>query len=330
MLVKLYSFSNEAINSIDTIDAIEVNKDVIISIDGGSTNTGISIFSIQGKEALYSLRVYNNNIGDDKLLRFKLEFKDLVLGLITKLGDNLKGIYYEEPYLGYASAVKPLYLLESTIPELKLEHKDLKCLVYHTINNKVWKRNLFMLFKDILVDDKYLDDKAKIRKCLLRHYINYKGMDKLQQDIYDSLGLGLVVVNCLESNTMDLILPKRKVSNYKYKATDVTDIVANRLNGEVDIDKLLLYIKSNYKSLGINKKVADYGKIKHLDTDKRGKRYLDVDLRVRESMLDNSMCIYFSENVDSNILLKYNLKRVKDTYGYICLLFHRCSYKNIN
>lgn len=323
MKVTVYEIQHDKrafIEGFNDLQTIQVDTPCIISVDGGTNTTGLSIITTGGSP-LYAFKLRNEHTGVHKALRFKLEFKEFCKGLIAHLLPNLKGIYYEAPFLNYTNAVKPLYVFETAIPELLIENEDFSRIPYQLVNNKVWKKHFFEHFGESVNTkiDCVNTDKVVILNCFKTKY-NYTNLDIVGQDAIDSLSMGLAV-----TLLGDKVLPKKKFSKFKYNVLEIGDLVNE--------DDPLPTIKNKIaEKIKLPKRMVLEGEVREIDLTKGKKgRFLDIDSIVYENMGDtNDLLILKGSEIDGNLLLKYNLGNTLRQRGYLVILFTRCTYKKFN
>ena len=190
------------------IDLSEICEDMALGIDCSSTCTGLGIMTLHGK-LLYSV-AFKRDKGDDFIM-YKVKLKSFLLNLFSK-NPNLKYIFYEEPFLGYAESSKVLIALHTLVQEIKYENTPkFDYIIFKEIPNQRWKK----LF---LAPDKVPSgtdaQKGHVRKKLEGMFSFF---EKLTQDEVDANAMALISTLKILTGEEDILESNKKIKVFKFK-----------------------------------------------------------------------------------------------------------------
>lgn len=296
-------------NNMDTIDIndIHINDKYVISIDGSTTVTGVSIISLT-RRPLYTL-AFEHERDIENAIHYKVKLKKELLKLILSNLDNLEYIFYEQPFIGYAQAAKNLFMLSTCIEELKFENEEqLGCLKYKDINNLKWKKQFLAPIK--CPSGTELQKKAVYDK--LKKLYPQLFTVKITQDEVDATAMGLIGVDSINNGKEEELDNKKSLRPFKYNiefiGADYDDVIFS------DIESIC----------NTPKKVLENGII----FDRIDSR-VNLDKKVYELMGsdDKLLILKFSSNTNGNLILKHNIGEIANTYDYIYMFIWRKTRK---
>ena len=148
------------------ISQIRLNEECVMSIDGSTTCSGVSILNKQGL-IMYSIAFIRDKNDGETPVQYKVRFKRELLNILTH-NTCIKQVYYEEPYWGYAESAKILMMLRTSVEELIAENEpNLNYLTLTEVNNKKWKK--YFLAPDSCPSNSELEKEAVREKLHLLH-----------------------------------------------------------------------------------------------------------------------------------------------------------------
>lgn len=282
-----------------TIDDIRIadNVDSILSIDGSTTCSGVSILDNKGL-ILYLLAFKRTD--NETPVQYKVRFKRGLYDIIYH-NKAIKNIYYEEPFFNpkYVHSAKILFMLRTSVEELIEEYSpDLNYIKLTEVSNKRWKK----LF---LAPDKCPsgteEEKAAVRKKLVSLI---PVMDDVTQDEIDATALGFTAVWQKESHKEKDLESRPKTREFKYNIEFI--------GAESDEDALedLEYIIDKYK---IPENLVNNCEMYNLP----GKgRFEDLLYRAMGDE-DKLLILAFSSGKYGNIVLSNNIGNLAKQYSTI-------------
>lgn len=194
---------------VNNIKDIRLSSDCSLGIDCSSTCTGLCIADNSGIP-LYTLAV-KRDAGDDYIL-YKVKLKNLFLNLFKNY-IQIKNVYYEEPFLGYAESSKILLALRTTIQEIKYENTPrFDYIKFKEVSNQTWKK-LFLAPAKIPAGKEA--QKLAVRKKLEEDY--FSCFSNLTQDEVDATAMTLVCTMKVLLGDEDAITSSHKIKPFKYE-----------------------------------------------------------------------------------------------------------------
>lgn len=197
------------------------NFELYMSIDGSSSNTGISL--VDGTDSLVGTAAIHRNNNED-YVEYKIRLKRILMELMENNIRVMKHIYYEEPFVGFAVATEVLMALRTTIKEIKIENSPkFDHIKFTEVNNMKWKR----IFLDPLaVPTGSHNQKLAVQKkvvqlfgsiCLEDGVNGQPGKLMFTEDECDSIGLGLACALVRRKGLEEEELKtKKKAKPFKY------------------------------------------------------------------------------------------------------------------
>lgn len=289
------------------IDDINIGERFIISVDGSTTITGVSLISLKG-EPLYTI-AFEHERDIENAVHYKVKLKREILKLIVNNIGELEYVFYEEPYIGYAQAIKNLFMLSTCIEELKFENEEeIGLLRTKDINNLKWKKQFLAPMK--CPSGTELQKKAVRDK--LEELFPHLFKVKITQDEVDATAMGIVSVNSLNGGKEEELDTKKRVRPFKYNI---------EFKGADDDAGIFTDVES-ITTAPI--KVLENGII----FDSLNSR-TSLDKKVYELMGgdDKLIILKFSSNTNGNLILKYNIGELANTYDYIYIFVWRATRK---
>ena len=126
------------LTSAEMYEVINNSADIVgLGIDGSSSNTGLGFITNKGT-LLGTGRVAKKSKEDQTEYRHKL--KDELTSLLLACKSKLTNVWYEEPFIGFASATPVLMAIKPIVKDILYENKELSSIVYKEVNNKRWKK----------------------------------------------------------------------------------------------------------------------------------------------------------------------------------------------
>ena len=186
-----------------------MTEELALSIDGSTTNSGIAIIRVADAKLLYSISAKRDQISESPV-RYKLNLKNEIIELLIK-NPQIRRIYYEEPCIGYASAVSNLFMLRTFIEELIIENEPrFNYLAHHEINNMRWKK-LFLAPEKIPLGSE--NQKTAVYNKMITAI---PCMCEVTQDEIDAYAMGFSVLTFRISGHEESELDTHKKSKFKY------------------------------------------------------------------------------------------------------------------
>lgn len=284
----------------------------LISIDGSTDCTGISVVDLETCGCVYSVALHNDCKDP---ITYKVQFKQYIEKLLAANKNHIKVTSYEEPFFGYAEASKVLMALRTTVKEVLIEKKDeFKGIFHIEVNNKRWKAKLLHPEK---CPPRSAEQKKAVRKKIESYIPDFKN---LTQDECDSYGLGYVTAVEYKKGTLGELNSKKKVKPFKFNA----EFIGFESFGEEAEDQVLNYIYGKNKEYKIPKRVLDNGfDVVYLDGT--GK----FSQRVCEEFGDDDkvLIVGFSNKKYGNIALEHNIGWLFEEFECIYAVCWRASRK---
>lgn len=286
-------------------DKVVLANKSIISIDGSTSNTGVAILRESDGALLYTIACSREN--GESPVRYKVQLKKFVESLV-KSNRTIENIYYEEPCIGYASAVSNLFMLRTFVEEMKIENEpELDYLKHMEINNMKWKSLFLAPAKCPQGTD--LQKKAVRDKLLL--YMPY--LKSVTQDEIDAIAMGFVATTKLREGTDEQLQSKKAAKPFKYNIEFI---------GAEEDDDMLQEFYDVYKG---PESLLQNG-IKLDEVPSRAK----FDKRIYELMGqdDKILILKFPSNKHGNIILEHRIGHLAATFSYIYAIVWRKNRKS--
>lgn len=287
-----------------TIDYVKVSDVCIMSIDGSTTNTGVAILRERDGALCYSC-AFTREQGETPV-QYKVRLKRAVHQILTN-NTLIETVYYEEPFIGYASAAPNLMMLRTFIEELIVENEPLLNYLKHAeINNKRWKK--LFLAPDKCPTGTELE-KAAVR-AKLEGYMPF--LKPVTQDEIDAISMGFIATVQIRNGDEDSLESKKKPRPFQYNVRFIgADEDEHMLMEFPDIYDGPSYLLENGLALTECKGTEDF--------DKHIYKMMGND--------DKVLIVRFNSNKHGNLILQYKLGHLASTYEYIYAIVWRKSRK---
>lgn len=291
-----------------SLDDIQVKTSSIISIDGSTTNTGLAILREDNGGLLYSCSFSRDGSSKEpeSPVRYKVRLKQAVQKILER-NQLIDKIYYEEPFIGYASAAPNLMMLRTFIEELIIENEPRFDYLKHVeINNKKWKK--LFLAPDKMPTGTEAEKKAVRTK--LEGFMPF--LKDVTQDEIDAISMGFVATTHIRLHTDDELSSQKKPRPFQY---NIKFIGANE-----DDDMLLEfsdvysgpdYLLENGLAITTCKGTEDFNKhvYKHMGSE------------------DKVLIIKYDSSKHGNLTLQYKIGHLAASYDYIYAIVWRKARK---
>lgn len=288
------------------IENVKVSDVCIMSIDGSTTNTGVAILRQSDGALFFSCSFSREKDKGETPVQYKVRIKREISKILLN-NTNIETIYYEEPFIGYASAASNLMMLRSFIEEIVVENEPILNYIKHSeINNKKWKK--LFLFPDKCPVGTDLEKEAVRKK--LESYMPF--LKSVTQDEIDAIAMGFIATVKLRNGTENELESKKKARAFQYNIQFI--------GADCDDDMLLEfgdvydgpgYLLENGVSLTTCKGTSDFNK--HVYNEMGNS--------------DKVLVIKFDSNKHGNIILQYRIGHLASTYKYIYAIVWRKTRK---
>ncbi|MBR1455162.1 MAG: hypothetical protein IJ593_11075 [Lachnospiraceae bacterium] len=287
----------------DYTDNIMVDCESLMSIDGSTKNTGVSIVRLSDGALRYSCSFMRE--ADETPVRYKVRIKKYIEEILIQ-NQLIESVYYEEPFIGYAGAAKNLLMLRSFVEEIIIENEPkLDYIKHYEVNNMKWKK--LFLAPDKCPAGTELQ-KSAVRKKL-EQYMPF--MSAVSQDEIDSYCLGFVAATKIREGT-DETLESKKVHPFQY---NVSFYGADE-DEAIFVDFMDLYDgPKSILSNGI--KLCQIGNTGNFD------KFVYKEMGNDDKVL----IVKFSSDHHANLILKHKLGTLSVNYDYIYAFIWRKTRK---
>lgn len=289
-----------------TVEQVKVDTISIMSIDGSTSNTGVAILRKSDGALLFTGAFTREKDKGETPVQYKVRLKREINKIITN-NTLIENIYYEEPFIGYASSVANLMMLRTFIEEIIVENEPvLNYLKHSEINNKKWKK-LFLAPDRCPTGTE--EEKAAVRKKL-EGYMPF--LSVVSQDEIDAISMGFVAAVQIGLGTDSDLESQKKPRAFQYNI---------RFIGAEDDDDMLMefsdiydgpgYLLDNGISLTECKGVEDFNKhvYKHMGNE------------------DKVLIVKYLSSKHGNLTLQYKIGHLASVYTYIYAIVWRKSRK---
>lgn len=290
------------------IQEVQVRTPAIISIDGSTTNTGLAILREDNGGLLYSCSFSREASGDEteSPVRYKVRLKQAVKQILEQ-NQLIDKIYYEEPFIGYASAAPNLMMLRTFVEELIIENEPRFDYVKHTeINNKKWKK-LFLAPSKLPTGT---EAEKKAVRVKLEEYMPF--LKTVSQDEIDAISMGFVATTHIRLHTEDELNSQKKPRPFKY---NIKFIGAN------EDDDMLLEFSDIYD--GPNSLLENGLAI----TTCKGTEDFNKHVYKYMGNEDKVLIIKYDSKKHGNLTLQYKIGHLAACYDYIYAIVWRKTRK---
>lgn len=288
-----------------TQENIMVKEKAVISIDGSTSNTGLSIIRESDGALYYSCALTRED--KETPVQFKVRLKRFVQDILVR-NRLIETVYYEEPFVGHITAVANLMMLRTFIEELIFEQEPTFDYIKHSeINNLKWK-------KDFLAPDKVPQGTELQKKAVRDKLLGYLPFLKdLTEDEIDSYAMGWCAVAKKREGIEDALESKKKARAFKYNIS---------FSGADSDDDVLQELMEIYKGPQV---VLENG-IEFKEIPGR----VNFNKQVYEFMggEDKLLIIKFSSNHHGNLILEHKIGHLASQYDYLYALVWRKTRKH--
>lgn len=186
-----------------------VHSEVILSIDGSTTCTGIGIINRDTGNIVSTIALIRD--GGTDAIRYKIEFKRFIGEILSKI-PYIKHIYYEEPFISaYVDATKALMMLRTSVQEVIIEQEPkFDYIKFVEINNKKWKK---MFLAPVSCPNSTELEKKAIKDKIVSIL---PFLEDLTQDELDACAMGFTALKLLQDNNEEEIETHKKPRPFKY------------------------------------------------------------------------------------------------------------------
>lgn len=289
------------------IEKIKVDCYAVLSIDGSTTNSGLAILRESDGALLYLLSAKREK-DTETPVHYKIRLKRAVTQIL-RANRFIRTVYYEEPCIGYASAVGNLFMLRAFVEEMIIENEpEFDYLKHYEISNKKWKK----LF---LAPDKCptgSDAEKKAVRTKAEFYLPF--LITASQDEIDALAMGFAAIKFMvEGNSAEDLESKKKLSKFQYNidfiATDKDDNMWVELFDIYKGPEILL--QNGIHLTEIDSKV---------NFDKHVYQTMGIE--------DKLLIVKFSSKHHANLILQHKIGHLAAQYPYIYALVWRKTRKH--
>lgn len=190
------------------VDDIQIQNVSIMAIDGSTTTTGIGILRESDGALIYSCAFCREK--GETPVQYKVRLKREVQKILLA-NSLIETVYYEEPFIGYATAAPNLMMLRTFIEEIIVEQEPgLNYLGHYEINNKRWKK--LFLAPDKCPTGTDLE-KAAVRDKMLK-YLPF--LSVITQDEIDAIAMGIVATTQIKLGLQEELASRKKPRPFKY------------------------------------------------------------------------------------------------------------------
>lgn len=282
-------------------DILSVLDECIISIDGSSTTTGLSIIRRSDAACVFSIALQRED--GESPVRYKVKFKNFIKDLLVRSQGRIRHIYYEEPFIGYVTAVSNLMMLRTSVEEVLIENEPAFDYVsYSEINNKKWKK----LF---LAPDKCPTGTDLEKQAITDKLVKTVPLFSLTtQDERDAYAMGYVALTKLNNNTDDELESKKKLKKFAFNM----QFVGGNYDDDIFDDFLSIYNGP--------KQILDNGiTFKTL----KGRENFEKEVCEAIGHEDKVAIIKFQSTKFGNIILENRVGNLSALYDYIYVIAYR-------
>lgn len=283
-----------------------VPNNAIMSIDGSTSTTGVSIILKDNIALSYILEFVREKNNNETPVQFKVRMKREIEAIL-KRNRLINEVIYEEPFVGHITSVANLMMLRTFVEEIIVEQEPYYDYINHyEVNNQRWKK----LFLDPEKVPSGTQNQEAIVKAKLLTY--YPFMDKLSQDAIDATAMGVVAAMHSKSGLTDELMTKKKQRPFQY---EMAFIGANEDEGMLN-DFMEIYSgPSRILENGITL------------TEIKGKTNFDQHIYQNMGQDDKVLIVKFNSNHHGNIILQHRIGNLAATFEYIYAVIWRRNRK---
>lgn len=293
------------LQTIDNEKSIVVNFEALLSIDGSTTNTGVGILRKSDGALAYSCS-FEREEGETPV-QYKVRLKRAIDTILSK-NPAINLVVYEEPFVGYATAAKNLFMLRTFVEELVVENEPKYDYLKHfEYNNLAWK-------KGFLAPEK-VPSGTEAQKKAVRHkletYMPY--LKEVTQDEIDAISMGMVIAKVVKTDGEQALTAKKKAHPFKY---NIQFLGAE--DDDIVIDEVVEYFEGP-------KYLFENG---ILWTEISGTANFDKHVYNSMGEDDKVVIVKFDSNHHGDLILKHKIGNLACEYPNIYAVVWRKSRKN--
>lgn len=287
------------------LDEIIVPDIAVMAIDGSTTNTGVGILR-KSDGALFLSCSFEREHGETPV-RYKVSLKRAIDKILTT-NRTIEHIYYEEPFIGYASSVANLMMLRTFVEELIIEREPFFDYLKHSeINNMKWKK--LFLAPDKCPTGTELQKQAVRKK--LEQFMPY--LNIVSQDEIDAISMGFIATVKISKGEDEDLESKKKIHPFQYNI---------KFFG-ADDDQYLL--EANFTDIYTGPKTILENGISF--TTIKGTTNFDKHVYSTMRDQDKVLIVKFPSNTHGDLILKYKIGYVAASFDYIYAIVWRKTRK---
>lgn len=280
----------------ESLRNVNVHERSIMSIDGSTSRTGISVLNYEGKPKVVFAVIRGN---DESHVEYKVNLKR-VIGAVLLGNKSIDTVVYEEPFIEYSSAAKHLLMLRTFVEELIIECRpELNHIRFIEINNKKWKR--IFLRPDKCPSSSQLEKKA-VKDKLMSTFPYLAG---ISQDEIDSVAMGLAVLSEIRAGNIGKLASRKPGRKFAYNIEFI---------GADNDDEAFAEIGDNLSDMGIPMRVAEEG-ISFVELN--GREDFDDVIFNNLAYEDKLLILKFRSKHFGNIVLKHRIGELAATNNWI-------------
>ncbi len=270
-----------------SIDSLIISEKAIMSIDGSTTITGVSLVN-KTNSNIVAIASFRRDKDRETPVAYKVRLKREISKILLKNTSSIQDVIYEEPFIGYGDATINLMMLRTFIEEIIVENEPkLNNIKYIEVNNKKWKK--LWLYPDKCPANSELEKKA-VKDKLISIMPFFSA---LTQDEVDATAMGIVASKKLVDGKGTELESKKKrrkfLYNTEFLAVDNDDNMISELHYMDNIPKEVM-------SNGIR-----LVELKNRSTNFENTIYNEMGDE------DKLLVIRFNPRYYGNILLKYQI-----------------------
>lgn len=298
---KLIVSNNNGNYRLENIDGellrnVKVHERSIMSIDGSTSRTGVSVLNYEGKPKIVFAVIRGN---DESHVEYKVNLKR-VIGAILLGNKDIDTVIYEEPFIEYSSAAKHLLMLRTFVEELIIECRpELNHIKFIEVNNKKWKR--IFLYPKKCPNSSQLEKKA-VKEKLIGMFSYLSG---ISQDEIDSIAMGLAALKEIEAGNINKLATRKPGRKFTYNIQFI---------GADNDDEAFAEIGDNLSDMGIPLSVAEEG-ISFIELN--GKEDFEEVIFNSLAFEDKLLVLKFRSKHFGNIILKHRIGELASIYDWI-------------
>lgn len=296
-------------------DVPRVAGGTYISIDGSTSNTGITILTSRAVP-LITMSLSADGKEHDPF-RYKVNFKRVMEYILLNY-QTLTNIFYEEPVIGYAGSVKALYGLLPTVPEILIEHEDEfnkrpTKPIFKEIPNQTWKR--LFLAPEKIPSGTELQKEAIRRK--VEAMFPWATNKVITQDECDAIGMGVACGGRVFTGLEDTITSKKKAKPFQY--------IAHFIGAETDLEAVsyMLDEMDSWKP----KLPAKFQGGTYSITTLNGRGIFDNKVYQEMGDQDKVLILKFKSTQYQNVMLEHDMTDLASQCSYIYAVVWRKTRK---